>query len=169
MYEGKFEDDIVIGTQVLLRNNMVGEVYDIDHHNGTYQLKIPDHTLTEYNWGSFKGPKPSYDIMSMVVNTTTEDYQYDVPDWAYDLVPEGLIVVGQQLLTKDGRVTGNAAIFNIAYDIDLGDPKFYCITDAGNIIKLTIQELNSQFYLGKYIMKDYPGDPTGTKLEYTDY
>lgn len=197
MYEGKFEDDIVVGVFVALRGGLVGEVTNIDYKISSYEVKVPGLMPINYAWGSFKGPSIEYDIMHLVSNhvelgvqqaakdrygryidkPTTEEYQYavsedynhDIPDWACDLVPEGLIVVGQQLLTKDGRVTGNATIFNIAYDIELGDPKFYCITDAGNIIKLTSQELNNQFYLGKYIMNDYPGDPDGSKLEYTEY
>ena len=184
MYEGKFEDDIVVGAYVALRGGLVGEVTYIDRKINYYEVKVPGMMPINYAWDSFKGPSIEYDIMHMVSNhvelgvqqankdrygtyiakPTTEVYQYNVPEeplpeWASGLVPEGLIVVGQQLLTRDGRVTGNAAIFAIYYDNTQSECIYCCITDAGNVIKLNYKELVNQFYLGNYIMNDYPGDP----------
>ena len=94
-----------------------------------------------------------------------------LPSWASSLVPKGRIISGQQVLTKDGRVTGNGVIFQIDVrqqndDSEIWNTIFHIITDAGNIIKLTQRELFDQYHLGEFLMIEYPGDPNGTKLDY---
>ena len=100
-----------------------------------------------------------------------EEIEEPLPSWASSLVPKGRIISGQQVLTKDGRVTGNGVIFQIdvrqQYDASgIWNTIFHIITDAGNIIRLTQRELFDQYHLGKFHMVEYPGDPNGTKLDY---
>lgn len=84
-----------------------------------------------------------------------EDSRGPLPDWAigrnwgYELIP------GAQLMTKDGRVSGNAHILRVGEGIAAGPafvPTFDCITDAGSYIKsMTEQELLNQFWVGDFI------------------
>ena len=51
---------------------------------------------------------------------------------------------GVTLLTKDGHLSGNCTI------IDCTNNVYRLITDAGNIMKLTISEILSNFYIADY-------------------
>lgn len=77
-----------------------------------------------------------------------------LPDWAKGLNITDELVEGLQLYTKDGRRTGNAHIVevdlnhtyvNTGITVDL----YTIITDAGNYICMTTEELHSAFYLGR--------------------
>lgn len=79
-----------------------------------------------------------------------------LPDWAiarnwgYELVP------GAQLMTKDGRRTGNAHILRQRqYPTIQGGPAHYvydCITDAGSYIQsISESEILDGFWIGDYI------------------
>lgn len=85
-----------------------------------------------------------------------EHLQYDLPlpEWAIDLNPTGVLKEGTQLLTKDGRRTGNAFIFDVEY---LKSPRietnlYAVMTDIGNKMRLTETEVHELFYVGPYIM-----------------
>jgi hypothetical protein len=69
-------------------------------------------------------------------------------NWAYELVP------GAQLMTKDGRVTGNAHILR-CHPKESGlelRPLYDCITDAGSYIHgFSEAEIHNQFWIGDYV------------------
>jgi len=75
------------------------------------------------------------------------DYEaYPIPDWAMTSCNGGY-VLGAQLPTRDGRRCGNAHIIHI-------EPARWdetvlihtVLTDAGNTMKLTLNELGELFY-----------------------
>ena len=69
-------------------------------------------------------------------------------NWDYSLQP------GAQLMTKDGRVTGNAHVLR-RWDREtlIGPDDLYdCITDAGSYIRgLSEKEIDHQYWVGDYI------------------
>ena len=71
-----------------------------------------------------------------------------MPSWAIGH-SGGEWVVGAQLATRDGRITGNAHILAVhLHELHPGyDELMYtCITDAGNYIHRTLGEMKSGFY-----------------------
>jgi len=56
-----------------------------------------------------------------------------------------LILTGQPLFTKDGRVMGNARVTG-AFDQN-GESYFNILTDFGNTAKLNAREIRNNFYL----------------------
>ena len=70
-------------------------------------------------------------------------------NWGYELQP------GAQLMTKDGRVTGNAHILRSRMwkSAEKGSFMIYeCITDAGSYISgLSESELEHQYWVGDFI------------------
>lgn len=71
-----------------------------------------------------------------------------LPEWATGFNYAKEIMVGTQLLTKDGRKTGNAYV--IRRYINSQDI-WLILTDAGNIFIMNELEINSQFYIGNYL------------------
>lgn len=69
---------------------------------------------------------------------------------------EGELCCMTQLSTRDGRITGNAIIFDIRYSH--GMTIFDVITDARNIMSLSLAEMTEMFYLPKYVLSSYPND-----------
>lgn len=99
-------------------------------------------------------------------NSCSEDYLTEpLPEWAARKANPFEIEVMSQLLTKDGGVFGNAVLFDITFKWDHYNadyyPVFHAITDAGNIIKLTLNELKEWFYRPDYIMNDFPNNEDG--------
>ena len=82
-----------------------------------------------------------------------------MPEYAVGLNLSGNAVVGSQLHTRDGRRVGNAYVVGIEYvddptdtsDVSIGMPIFLCVTDAGNRLKLTVEEVDSLFYISNLV------------------
>ena len=82
-----------------------------------------------------------------------------MPEYAVGLNLSGNAVVGSQLHTRDGRRVGNAYVVGIEYvddptdtsDVSIGMPIFLCVTDAGNRLKLTAEEIDSLFYISNLV------------------
>ena len=71
-------------------------------------------------------------------------------NWAYELQP------GAQLMTKDGRVTGNAHVIRVKEGgiIRDGNPDllYDCITDAGSYMgSMSERDINHQYWVGDFI------------------
>ena len=81
-----------------------------------------------------------------------------LPDWAVRAAKTDGIEAMQQLCTKDGRLHGNATVISVKVrQTNPLDLSIAVVTDAGSIIeKYCLSEVLSGFYLGNYIMKDYP-------------
>ena len=71
-----------------------------------------------------------------------------LPEWASGFNYAKEIMVGTQLLTKDGRKTGNAYI--IRRYINSQDI-WLILTDAGNTFIMNELEIEKQFYIGNYL------------------
>ena len=80
-------------------------------------------------------------------------FQYPLPDWAEAYNRDQAHIRGAQLLTKNSRRTGNAVIVSVDWDSQLGY-LFTCRTDAGNQARYTLRELQAQFELGDYLIKE---------------
>ena len=82
-----------------------------------------------------------------------------MPEYAVGLNLSGNAVVGSQLHTRDGRRVGNAYVVGIEYMVDPTDtsdapisiPIFLCVTDAGNRLKLTAEEIDFLFYISNLV------------------
>ncbi|QGF20918.1 hypothetical protein JT354_gp37 [Serratia phage JS26] len=72
------------------------------------------------------------------------------PEWAERLAGEEL-EINLQLCTRDGRAIGNAVI---ACQVTESHGTYWAVlTDAGNVVKMTDEEIDERFYRGEYIMK----------------
>lgn len=85
-----------------------------------------------------------------------EDKEYlrqVLPDWAESYSPDGILCPGRQLCTKDGRRLGNAFITRELEPIPtlVLVAVWEVVTDAGNVMKMTAQEIRELFYVGDYI------------------
>ena len=83
-----------------------------------------------------------------------EEYlQQVLPDWAESYSPDGILCPGRQLCTKDGRRLGNAFITRELEPIPtlVLVAVWEIVTDAGNVLKMTAQEIRELFYVGDYI------------------
>lgn len=85
-----------------------------------------------------------------------EDFEEPLPPWAIGK-SNGELKVGVQLCTKDGRRMGNAVVTGQrtatwAYK-DGTVPEIYeVVTDVGNKMRLTTNEVDELFYIGDYVM-----------------
>lgn len=79
--------------------------------------------------------------------------QQVLPDWAESYSPDGILCPGRQLCTKDGRRLGNAFITRELEPIPtlVLVAVWEVVTDAGNVMKMTAQEIRDLFYVGDYI------------------
>lgn len=79
--------------------------------------------------------------------------QQVLPDWAESYSPDGILCPGRQLCTKDGRRLGNAFITRELEPIPtlVLVAMWEVVTDAGNVMKMTAQEIRELFYVGDYI------------------
>lgn len=85
-----------------------------------------------------------------------EDKQYlqqVLPDWAESYSPDGILCPGRQLCTKDGRRLGNGFITRELEPIPtlVLLAVWEVVTDAGNVLKMTSEEIRELFYVGDYI------------------
>lgn len=84
-----------------------------------------------------------------------------LPDWASDWNWNRALVVGAQLMTKDGRRMGNAHIVKttvvespakVCPSNPYGEVTYYeCITDAGSNFTLSAEEINEAFWIGDFL------------------
>ena len=96
-----------------------------------------------------------------------------MPEYAVGLNLSGNAVVGSQLHTRDGRRVGNAYVVGIEYrddptdtsDVSIGMPIFLCVTDAGNRLKLTVEEIDFLFYISNLVADPLEVLKRFTKLE----
>lgn len=83
-----------------------------------------------------------------------EDFNYEdypIPHWAINNC-DGTYVLGAQLPTRDGRRCGNAHIIHIEPAIwDKSVSVHTVLTDAGNEMRLTADEINELFHPPKWI------------------
>lgn len=103
-------------------------------------------------------PKTRMQLMHLL---TTYEAKGDgpMPEYAVGLNLSGNPVVGSQLYTRDGRHVGNAHVVSIKYvedptdisDVPLGISIFQCVTDAGNRLELTREEINSLFHISTLV------------------
>lgn len=162
MYEEKSDFDFQVGNEFVLFNGKIGKL-TYKYYN-TFSLKVDDklHLYDVSDYGS-KTVHKDYAIMGMVPSKNKDDDP--LPEWALTKSNKNKIEQGTQLFTKNGAVTGNAAVFYIYYDVKYKEPIFCVITDAGNISKYTINELLDLFTIGDYIMKTYIADPNEVKID----
>lgn len=92
-----------------------------------------------------------------------------LPEWAIARNWDYSLVVGAQLLTRDGRQHGNAHIIHIDDAGNHGDV-FYLLTDAGNPLQRSEPELLASFYIGDFISKvDYVLDSFDRNNHYPEF
>jgi hypothetical protein len=84
---------------------------------------------------------------------TVPDTEKPLPHWAIGEA-NGLLQVGAQLCTRDGRKTGNGVIVSAEeYQFrDYKDILFKVLSDAGNTLALNTVEVFELFYPPKYLM-----------------
>ena len=93
-----------------------------------------------------------------------------LPEWAIAKCPPGTWPVGAQLPTKDGRRIGNAHIIDIMpAKWQLGVDAYQIITDAGNRMVYTLEELMDAFHPPQWV-----SDPVRTlahfeRIDHLDY
>lgn len=94
-------------------------------------------------------------VMRVAVKRPEIDlFEGQLPEWAIAKNPHHYLVPGAQLLTKDGRRTGNAHVIMVVEKFYTDGEKtviFEALTDAGNKINLTAGEIHSMFYIGDYL------------------
>ncbi len=116
-------------------------------------LKLDEEFLKEYETSD----PERFDISKAYANFDQELTE-PMPSWALCPSIPGTIEDMSQLLTRDGRRIGNAVIFKIDYSSQHNLTLFHIVTDAGNILTLTFNEMNEMFYEPKWIMKALPND-----------
>lgn len=82
--------------------------------------------------------------------------EYPLPEWADRYNSNNELVEGTQLCTKDGRQRGNARIVSIDHNnpvFPTGSVLYKVRTDIGTEMNLLADEINSMFYIGRYILK----------------
>mgnify|MGYP003407547060 CR=1 FL=1 len=78
-----------------------------------------------------------------------------LPDWASARNLKGELVQCAQLYTKNGRRNGNGVVAFITTPPSADCEVYYhVITDSGNELRLSIQELIELFEVGDFIMKE---------------
>lgn len=121
--------------------------------NPTYPMVV-DHQIVELSWEE----EPTMNAMTQAAvlpKKSTEQFIAEaeslLPDWAISRA-RGQLVEGAQLPTKDGRRMGNAHILKIVPGI-AGVPSlnYLILTDAGNTIVMSENEIEAQFYPPEYV------------------
>ncbi|AID16862.1 hypothetical protein vBDshPR2C_47 [Dinoroseobacter phage vBDshPR2C] len=81
------------------------------------------------------------------------DDQILLPHWAKGLAHGDYTLPNAALPTRDGRATGNAVTVGGVTSLN-PDPTFLVVTDAGNLIRCTLNEMKELFYPPEYVMED---------------
>ena len=87
--------------------------------------------------------------------------EFNIPDWAARLIgtdEDGYLIDYAQLMTRDGRRTGNAVIRKVE---PLTEWVITVLTDMGNELVLTRREADELFFEPVYVMK---ADAVGVRL-----
>ena len=86
---------------------------------------------------------PDGTLVDNHINTT-----YNPPEWATHLIgaDEYDFVEGTVLCTRDGRKTGNGVIMDIEKLLDGRVYVYLVVTDAGNVLRASPQELTELFH-----------------------
>ena len=88
--------------------------------------------------------------MSLTDREIQEYLDQPLPDWATGLA-YGVMMLGAQLCTRDGRRTGNAHIIQIAKPrAGCTDARYLVLTDAGNTFILNDVELRTWYHDPRY-------------------
>lgn len=110
---------------------------------------IADDALTDKNYHALEALRQEY-VMAHI------QPEYPLPDWAERYNDNHELVEGTQLCTKDGRQRGNARIISIDHNnpvFPTGSILYKVRTDIGTEMNLLADEINSMFYIGRYILK----------------
>lgn len=76
-----------------------------------------------------------------------------LPDWAEAHITDGSYLHRRASLpTKDGRRCGNAVILEIGKSTHTGQPLIIVCSDAGNVLKLSENELKELFHPPRWTM-----------------
>jgi len=80
---------------------------------------------------------------------------FELPEWAKTKAQGDYTLPNASLPTRDGRATGNAVLIGLS-DRQWEDAliTYVVVTDAGNILRLNINELKELFYPPKWVMTD---------------
>lgn len=76
---------------------------------------------------------------------------FTLPHWAIRHSDGDCMVIGTQLMTKDGRKCGNAYVDGIEEHDKFGKLAIV-VTDMRNIFRMTLNELEEAFYPPLYVM-----------------
>ena len=76
-----------------------------------------------------------------------EEWEHILPPYAIRRAREGMLEVGAQLCTRDGRRMGNAHIIKAKLGV-LGTGRLYytLLTDAGTVLTMNSTEINECFW-----------------------
>ena len=84
-----------------------------------------------------------------------DEIEYPLPEWAEIKAHGNYKHIRCALPTRDGRRTGNAVNAGTYRNADDLLPVVYnVVTDAGNVIHCTENEMKELFYPPEYVMKD---------------
>ena len=106
-----------------------------------------EHPTTPTNFEGFYELTP--EAINSIFNSETT-VEEPLPDWASNLA-NGKFLPMAQLNTRNGCITGNALL--LWWGISDRFPFAFVVTDAGNSMTLTPDELESMFYPPAYLMK----------------
>lgn len=81
------------------------------------------------------------------------DIEEPLPDWAKGSADGDYELLKACLPTRDGRRTGNAIVACKLINGFTDDPLYLCITDAGNPIRATLNEMKELWYPPEYVAK----------------
>lgn len=88
------------------------------------------------------------------MKTTDEliaEHEAQLPEWAVARA-YGMLMEGAQLPTKDGRRMGNSHIIKIVPGLhDMPSLNYLILTDAGNTVVMSENEIQEQFYRPEYV------------------
>lgn len=83
------------------------------------------------------------------------DIPESLPEWASGFAPTNsrAYPLLTQLPTKNGMNTGNANIYGVSLSPYKESLLYHTVTDAGNLARYSISELEERFYPPKYVSK----------------
>jgi hypothetical protein len=105
-------------------------------------------------------PKVKPDTGESTTNTSNDvaPPEDELPEWAAGRYT-GTIIEMTQLQTRDGRRVGNATVFDIS--ANAFGATIHVVTDAGNIMSLSLNEVLEFFHEPEYILLDLPNNEQG--------
>ncbi|QEP29837.1 hypothetical protein HYP99_gp039 [Sinorhizobium phage ort11] len=104
-------------------------------------------------------------VVDIPLSKLEEEYEDQLPEWAQRKANREELQIFQQLVTLNPKARGNATILKIKYLFRYTEVQFIVGTDAGNIMKLTLNELLLMYEPGDYILKGFPNPKLYEKLE----